>query len=614
MLQLPEVVVLRTEVDARIRRARRTLVVGDFQPRVQRHRVLDLERQLARAGLQAGADDRINLPVAAGVGRVELALEDVRVQQHIRVQTRQRAQDIGRAEPVVPLHVDRREPALGHLDGHHGVGELLRRQRHGHRHIPALAIRHLQLAQRGADVGERDIGAERVRHVREDVAEARRRQHRVAGDEIFFHLEPRPGVGRSILFLDGGHGSNGHDGIGRERRGRRHGLFRRCVAQLGQLLLHGRARLRLRRRVRRLRAQVRREQHRHQQQPRHERRAGALEIIFRLRRQILLPPLARRDAKTLFEHRVEQPQMPVAAFVGDVDDLGVGVSEELARALEAQLGLALAQRHAELGAKQPAEMPLAAMQPLGQLRQRARRQFRVRHLRDELAKPLVQFVARVFHRRHRQHAGHRLRPELQQRRAHGQVFPAGLDDEARKFLPHRLGGGEENGVRGKIFAGQLQLMAFRDRDQAVEEFRLDTEKFQLERAELARAQHQMGGGRGDKAVAGRQLPRAAALQPVAHALGHAHHRPPGHRRRPFARGAEGDLLQDEMSFDGHQSAENAGIVCLSGFGFVTIGQLPRPPPGRKLMAGVFRPAGETRFTQSPQPFNPNVAGQFGRRA
>ena len=54
--------------------------------------------------------------------------------------------------------------------------------------------------------------------------------------------------------------------------------------------------------------------------------------------------------------------MPVAAFVGDVDDLGVDIHKQLPSVLEAKLSLARAQGHAELFAKEPTEVALAAMQ------------------------------------------------------------------------------------------------------------------------------------------------------------------------------------------------------------------------------------------------------------
>ena len=92
-------------------------------------------------------------------------------------------------------------------------------------------------------------------------------------------------------------------------------------------------------------------------------------IIFWRGGKVLLPPFAGREAETFFKHGVEKSQMPVAAFVGDVDNLGIGIRQQLARALEAQLNLARAQRHAEFLTEQTAEMTFAAMEMAGQIGQ-----------------------------------------------------------------------------------------------------------------------------------------------------------------------------------------------------------------------------------------------------
>ena len=148
MILLPEVVILHAGIHTQFRRARRVLIV-ELHPPMQRQRVLDLERQRARARFGTWADDGINLAVAAGVGLVQLALENMGVEQHVRVQTRQRAQHVGRAEPAVARYIDGGERRLDDLDPNRRIGtaELLtRRRKHRHRHIAALAIGHLQIA------------------------------------------------------------------------------------------------------------------------------------------------------------------------------------------------------------------------------------------------------------------------------------------------------------------------------------------------------------------------------------------------------------------------------------------------------------------------------------
>ena len=111
VFEVPKVVILCAEVGAHVGRVGRVLVV-DLQPRVQRQAVLDLEREFAGARLGPGADDGINLPVAAGIGIVQFALEDVRVEQHVGVQAGQRAHHVVGTEIVVAGDVDGRPAGL----------------------------------------------------------------------------------------------------------------------------------------------------------------------------------------------------------------------------------------------------------------------------------------------------------------------------------------------------------------------------------------------------------------------------------------------------------------------------------------------------------------------
>ncbi len=106
--------------------------------------------------------------------------------------------------------------------------------------------------------------------------------------------------------------------------------------------------------------------------------------------------------------------MPVAAVVGHIDDLRVGIREQLPRALEAQLDLARAQRHAEFLAEQPAEMAFAAMQLRGEVGQRRIGQFGFRHLADHFPETLGKFVAGDIRQRRGQQTMQRTGPELQQ--------------------------------------------------------------------------------------------------------------------------------------------------------------------------------------------------------
>ena len=172
--------------------------------------------------------------------------------------------------------------------------------------------------------------------------------------------------------------------------------------------------------------------------------------------------------------------MPVAALQRDGNDFGIGIHQQLAGALQAQLGLAVAQRHAKFGAEEPAQMPLAAVELLRQLRQRPRRQFGVGYFRHELPEAVTQPQAGLVAHRRRQHGRRNgLGPELQQRRADGQRVPLRLDDEPGKFLAEGVRRAERNDRRGDFSAGLFELMTFRDRDEAVEEMRMHAIIFQF---------------------------------------------------------------------------------------------------------------------------------------
>ena len=188
--------------------------------------------------------------------------------------------------------------------------------------------------------------------------------------------------------------------------------------------------------------------------------------------------------------------MPVAAFVGDVDDLGVGIREQLPGALQAQFGLARAQRHAELLAEQPAEMPLAAMQLRRQFRQRARRDSSAsgicptswRKRSRNLLPPAAAAGGAAAGRRRRcaqscssaQRIGSSVALRLRRRAA--QISAPSGSCAAKS----RRGGGR--------CWRDLQLMPFRHGEQAVEKLRLHGEILQLQHAELAGAQQRVGAG------------------------------------------------------------------------------------------------------------------------
>ena len=82
--------------------------------------------------------------------------------------------------------------------------------------------------------------------------------------------------------------------------------------------------------------------------------------------QILLAPFAGCHTETLFEHGIEQAEMPVAAVIRDVDDFGVRTGEQLPRVQQPQFNLPRAERHAEFLAEQAAEMAFATVKLRGQ--------------------------------------------------------------------------------------------------------------------------------------------------------------------------------------------------------------------------------------------------------
>src|SRR5208282_6298640 len=186
VIEVPKIVVLGVEIHAQVGRAGRGLVV-DLQPRVQGQLVLDLECEFAGVRLRAGADDGINLPVAAGIGVVQFALQDVRVEQRVRLQARQGAHHVVGTEVAVAGNVDGGEPAFGDLHFHRGVGKFLLGQADGHGDVTAFAIRLLQFNHRRANPVKAGVGAESTVHVGDGLGDSLRRQNGIAHDQIFVH-------------------------------------------------------------------------------------------------------------------------------------------------------------------------------------------------------------------------------------------------------------------------------------------------------------------------------------------------------------------------------------------------------------------------------------------
>jgi len=72
MFELPEIVVGGGTVDARVGRARGTLVV-EFQLAMEREAIFDVEDQRRRILARTGSDLRIDLPVLIGVSTIQFS-------------------------------------------------------------------------------------------------------------------------------------------------------------------------------------------------------------------------------------------------------------------------------------------------------------------------------------------------------------------------------------------------------------------------------------------------------------------------------------------------------------------------------------------------------------
>lgn len=249
-------------------------------------------------------------------------------------------------------------------------------------------------------------------------------------------------------------------------------------------------------------------------------------------------PFDRCQAKAFFEHGIEQTEMPVAAVVGNVDDFGIGIREQLARPLEAQFDLPGMERHAEFLPEQAAEVAFATMELPGQFRQGTFGQFGLGHLSDQFPDMIAEFIAAGGCRgRYRQKAGHGIGPELQQCATHGQPVAVGLVGQPHEFLADGFRDGENGNGRGRLVRGDFQSLPFRHGEHAVEVLQLDGEKLQLERAQLAGTNNPTDIAGGDQTITGRELPGFdPMLQPVARARRHARHQPSMATGKPFGGG------------------------------------------------------------------------------
>jgi len=272
--------------------------------------------------------------------------------------------------------------------------------------------------------------------------------------------------------------------------------------------------------------------------------------------RVLLAPFGRGQTKALFEHGIEQAQMPIAADVGDADDFGIGIHEQLAGAVEAQFDLPRVKRHAEFLMKQAAEMAFAAMQLPGQFGQRTFGEFGLGHLSDQLPDLITKLVANRGWRRHGQQTGNGVGPQLQQRATYREPVAVRLVGQPRKFLANGFSGRKDGNGRPGMIWRDLELMPFRHREQAVEILRLNGEQVQFQQAKLAGAHDPVGVVKHNQTIAGVELAmNGLVLQPISRAFGHTRYQPAAATREPFSGGWQGQLLQDEMSLDNHHVAK-----------------------------------------------------------
>ena len=289
VFEIPEIVILGVEGGAQIRGAGGGLIVH-FQPRVQRQLVFDLEGENGGARVRAGTDDGVNLAVAAGIGRIELTLKDVGVQEDVGMQAGQRRHHVIAGEIAVSGHIDGGQAAFGDLDFYGAVGELLLGQADGDGDQAALPVGHLEVGQSGAQAIQRDVGAKSLGGIGQGAGDGFRRQNGVAGNHIFFDRE---GAGLADLVGLGAGGPGDQRGAQGKQEAGHHGQASAGDGTVGGFFF----------------------------------RRGSLVV--------LMTPFAGRHAEALFKHGVEQSQMAVAAFEGDVNDFILGIHQQPVGALEA---------------------------------------------------------------------------------------------------------------------------------------------------------------------------------------------------------------------------------------------------------------------------------------
>src|ERR1043166_7753367 len=114
---------------------------------MQREAVFDFQAQGRSSRIGARTDYWIDLPVAVGVGAIEVLLKHEAVEQDIGAEPRQGPHDIVRTEVLVVDYVDFRQLSLCYRYLNDPVRQLLLRKSYCHRHKTTIAIGHLELRE-----------------------------------------------------------------------------------------------------------------------------------------------------------------------------------------------------------------------------------------------------------------------------------------------------------------------------------------------------------------------------------------------------------------------------------------------------------------------------------
>jgi len=129
--------------------------------------------------------------------------------------------------------------------------------------------------------------------------------------------------------------------------------------------------------------------------------------------------------------------------------------------------------------------------------------------------------------------------------------------EPGEFLPDRFGRAEYRNIQRLMIGQDFKLMPFRHGQNSIEVFRLNGEKLELERAELAGPQAHVAVATHHETIADIQFAGISAVPPVARPFRHARDHPAAIVRRPFAGRAQGQFLKDEMSLNCHRARKLA---------------------------------------------------------